>query len=68
MYAFNILKIRQFVLSPTVDFKARARPNDTENHRFQGIYALTQEKMYITRFILTIHFDLSKLYHEIRRY
>ena len=44
MYAFNILKIRQFVLSPTVDFKARARPNDTENQRFQGIYALTQEK------------------------
>ena len=57
MYAFNNLKIRQFVLSPTVDFKARARPNDTENHRFQGIYALTQEKMYITRFILTIHYD-----------
>ena len=42
MYAFNILENRQFVLSPTVDFKARARPNDTENHIFQGIYALMQ--------------------------
>ena len=35
MYAFNILKIRQFVLSPTVDFKARARPSDTENIDFK---------------------------------
>ena len=42
MYAFNILKIIQFVQSPTVDFKARSRPNNTENHIFQGIYALTQ--------------------------
>ena len=42
MYAFNILKIRQFVLSPIVDFKARSRPNDTENYIFQGMYALTQ--------------------------